>query len=282
MTSAATTVSCVIVAFHRPDLLGALVSSIRHPQIELVVVNVEADPEIAAIAGTAVVDVADNVGFAAAVNVGARHATADVLVFMNDDMQATHHDVLRLAESLSRSDTCVTVPMVLRPGGDVEPTVRRLPGAWAYATDPLFQRRWSPPRSAQQIKAAGAAMVAVPTQLLRNEPMPEDYFLYFEEIEWFWRLHERHVTVTYEPEVRVVHLGGYAEVRPDKTRLLATNAVRCVRRTRGRSAAARAWPVVVAWNVVLLFVAIVTPTRRAELRARRAGVSAALRAWREI
>ena len=282
MTTGGTTVSCVIVAFHRPESLTALVAAIRHPQIDMIVVNVEADPEIAAIAGATVVDVANNVGYAAAVNLGATRAKSDVTVFMNDDMEATSREVLCLAESVGRSDVRVSVPMVLRPAGEVEPTVRRLSGAWAYATDPMFQRHWRPPSTSTRIEAAGATMVCAPTTLLRDEPLPEDYFLYFEEIEWFYRLHRRGVTVTYEPDVRVVHLGGYAEVRSDKARLLATNAVRCVRRTRGTLAAVRAWPVVVGWNLALCLVASLTPTRRRELAARRAGLSAALRAWREI
>ena len=70
----------------------------------------------------------------------------------------------------------------------------------------------------------------------------------------------------------------------DKQRLLARNAVRCVRRTQGRFAAARAWPVVVLWQLRLLVVDTLRMLggRQNRAGARLAGVGAALGAWREF
>ena len=48
--------------------------------------------------------------------------------------------------------------------------------------------------------------------------------------------------VELHPDAVCVHDGGRDDVRPDKSRLLARNAVRCIRRTQGRRSAALAVP----------------------------------------
>ena len=85
-----------------------------------------------------------------------------------------------------------------------------------------------------------------------------------------------------------VHDGGRDDVRPQKSALLARNAVRCVRRTQGRARAVAAWLVVVAWNARLVVVdgirAGLRPAgpRRRRLDARLAGLAAAAGSWREV
>jgi len=113
-------------------------------------------------------------------------------------------------------------------------------------------------------------------------PVPEDYFLYWEESDWFWRLHRAGARVQYRPDVEVVHCGGRSEVRPDKSRLLSRNAVRCVLLTQGRLAAAAALVVVVAWNLRLAATALARSLRPGRMpgtvAARFAGLASSVRA----
>jgi hypothetical protein len=87
--------------------------------------------------------------------------------------------------------------------------------------------------------------------------------------------------VQYRPESTCVHVGGRDDVREEKSRLLARNAVRCVRVTQGRGAAALAWLVVIGWNLRLVVMDALRAVRRpgpgarARLRARTAGLAAA-------
>ena len=102
-------------------------------------------------------------------------------------------------------------------------------------------------------------MVAVRADVLRATPLPEDYFLYWEELEWFWRLRAGANASLIVPSAAVIHDGGRVDVRPEKSRPLARNAVRCVRRTQGRSAALGVLLVVVAWNLRLVAADLVGP-----------------------
>jgi GT2 family glycosyltransferase len=224
-------------------------------------------------------------------------AQAPIVVFANDDVSADASTVLRLADAVESGVADVAVPRVFTPDGSVEPTIAPLPTPFRIALEWLLLpdkaprkaraprdlvQKWRRPFAVEGIDAAAAIMVAAKRTLLQREPLPDAYFLYWEESEWFWRLHSAGVRVAYLPDVHVTHAAGRADVRTDKSRLLARNAVRCVRRTQGRGAAARAWPIVVLWQTRLVLTSILRPGRHAMLPARRAGLRAALSAWREI
>jgi len=287
----------IIVAFHRPDPLRTCVPPLLQAGLGVVVVNVESDPEVSAVVrGTTALEVAtsSNVGFAAAVNAGVSAATAPVVVFMNDDLAVAPEAVLTLGGLVSDGTCSVVVPAVTTAAGATEPTISALPTVdrllleWALTPDhrpqhmpPLGIQKWRRPSRRERIMAASAVMVACRRELLVELPLPTAYFLYWEESEWFWQLHQQDIDVWYEPAVRVQHQGGRDDVRLAKAELLSRNAVRCVRRTQGRTAAAFAWPVVVLWSCRLLLTALIRarlhPSERArhDLGARTAGLRAA-------
>src|SRR5262249_7099326 len=115
------------------------------------------------------------------------------------------------------------------------------------------------------VDAAWAPMVAVRADLIRAIPVPEEYFMFWEEVDWLHQVRATGARIEVNPAVRICHDGGPNISRPEKSRLLARNAVRCVRRIRGRTAALRAWPVVVLWQLQLLVLALVRRGGRAPL-----------------
>lgn len=293
-------VACVVVAYHRPAQLRSLLARIADGASEVVVVNVDDDPAIADVArGATVVGLAGNPGYASAVNVGAAACVAPIVVFMNDDV-ACDRSALDVLAGAILAGADVALPQLVDGEGRQTSSIAALPGArallveWAALPDRpvpglvgrIRVEKWRRPESAERVDAGSAPVVAVRRALLDAHPLPEDYFLYWEESEWFFRLAELGANVEFRPDAIVVHQGGRDDVRPEKARLLARNAVRCVRRTRGRRAAAVAYPVVIAWWTRLLLVdgALAVCGRRpwSTVAARGAGLGAAIDAWREV
>ncbi len=297
--------TAVVVAFHRTASLRALLDRLVAPDLAIVVVNVEADRAVRAVAeacGARVVDLLDNPGYAAAVNRGVGVAATNVVIFLNDDARMELDAVRRLAAVIATGVVDVAVPRVVDANGTLERTIAAVPTPLSLArewlllpdrpVDALGTRvaveKWRAPSRPERIDAAAAIVVATTRALVGAVPVPEDYFLYWEESEWFWRLRERGTVVQYRPEIECMHVGGRDDVRPEKSRLLARNAVRCVRRTQGRSKAAAAYVVVVAWNARLVAVDVLRAAcrpgsaRRERLAARWAGLGAACSSWREI
>lgn len=298
------TVSLVCVAYHRSDALRTLLAGTASPRIEQIVVNVESDEEIARIgaeAGATVANLPDNLGYAAGVNLGATRASAPIVVFSNDDLVCNAAVVVALAEVVASGRADVAVPHVVDGSGQSVRTVQSTPSIgslvreWLLLPDepvPWLRRRlnvekWREPDATETIGAASAVMVATSRSLLLEVPMPEEYFMYWEESEWFSLLRRRGATVVYEPSLTVSHRGGRGVVNPAKSRLLAVNAVKCIRRLDGRPRSAVAYVVVLGWQARLLATALVRralgrPGAGDLLAARLAGLSGALGAWREV
>lgn len=290
----------VVVAYHRPEALRELLAHAADPAVAVVVVNVEADPDVAAVAaeaGAEIVEVPENCGFAAGVNRGVAQASTPTVVVTNDDVLIAGATVRALAARVGEG---VAVPAIVDTDGERQPTIASLPTLrglaleWMALPDHpirglgwLRPEKWRRPTGRERVHAASAAVFASTVALLTDVPLPEDYFLYWEESDWFFRLAGRDVVVLYDADLIAVHRGGRDDVRSDKARLMARNAVRCVRRTQGRVAAMGAWPIVVVWNVRLAIVDLVrglvgSSSARSRLKARWAGVAAALAAVAEI
>ncbi len=290
--------SAVVVAYHRPSELDGLLTQLRRCTAHLIVVNVDDDPAIDQVGRRhgALVLAAPNDGYAASVNLGLRHVTTEVVCFMNDDL-AVEPQVLAALARAAQQEQSVVLPRIL----DVDGVTHALAFAlatpltllieWALTPDErpgwapgwLTLEKWRPPESRMSVSAGTAAIVAAPTGLLRSFPLPEGYFLYWEELDWFWQLRTAEVDVVLLGHHTVTHGGGRGDTRPEKSALMARNAVRCVRRTQGRAAALAAWPVVVLWWLRLwLTDACRSHLDRGASTARSSGLRAAVGAWREV
>ena len=298
--TAPTECTLVVVAYHRPVSLRRLLDGLdaggtSSPRV--VVVNVEGDHDVESVArefGATEVTV-PNLGYAAAVNRGVREVRDEVTVFCGDDVEIDAASLRRLVATVATGAADVAAPRIVDTDGRVEASVRALPTPgrllveWAMTPDRPSPglghvEKWRRPTTTEQVDAFDAALVATRTSVLRATPLPEDYFLYWEELDWCWQLRAAGLRSVVVPDAVVRHAGGRDDVRADKQRLLARNAVRCVYRTQGRFAAVRAWPVVVLWQLRLLVVDAVRAVTGHGDRAgaRLAGVGAALGAWREF
>jgi N-acetylglucosaminyl-diphospho-decaprenol L-rhamnosyltransferase len=300
-------VSLVVVAYHREGALARLLDSALGQAARIVVVNVGNDTAIAEVAAGRGVDVLPldaNPGYAAAVNVGAAAVDTEMVAFANDDLELAPGCLAALVAEL-RNGADVVVPRLYRPDGRIEASIARLItpaalfGEWVLLPDDppgllpswlralLSVQKWRRPEKAVPVAAAEAALVATRTAVLARFPLPEEYFLYWEEHEWFHRLRREGLRVVYVPGARATH-SGWDELGTAKAQLLASNATRCLARTGGRFAAVCGWPVVVAWWVRLWVVdalrTVLRPSasNRARLQTRAAGVMAALGGWRHL
>jgi GT2 family glycosyltransferase len=295
--------SVIIPCYRRPEMLRKAVAALDDPRLEILVINRDDDPEVAEVAAPYVhLPFTGPPGPASAINYGALHASADYVVFMNDDVVVSAEGVLTLKEILESGEADVAIPEVVGPAGSLEttivalPTPRALLREWLLLPDrpiPWLRRllrveKWRRPVTVETIEAAGTPLQATHTQLLRENPHREDFFFYFDEIEWLWRLHKLGKRVVYVPHVKAVHLGGAFEFpSPLKERLFVRNAARCLRQMDGRAAAAQGLVIVSLYYVRLITMAAL---RRAvgrarsqgELRARLAGLAGIVDGMKEL
>lgn len=105
-------VSVIIPAFNEANTIGDIIRKIQklHPDYEIIVINdcsTDNTAEVAEKAGAVIINHPYNMGNGAAVKNGIRHASGDILVFMDGDGQHDPGDISRLMAHFSDHDMVV-------------------------------------------------------------------------------------------------------------------------------------------------------------------------------
>jgi GT2 family glycosyltransferase len=168
----------------------------------------------------------DNTGYARAMNQALAGSTAPVLIALNPDTDPPPGSLRALVELvLAQPQRGLVVPRLTNADGSVQYTVQRFPSvalAWRAGFVPArFQRgalgrRWClpgapPPDAPAAIDwAIGAVHVIRRDALAGRAPYSERWFMYVEDIEICWWLHEHGWEVWSDPTITVPHVGNAA------------------------------------------------------------------------
>jgi GT2 family glycosyltransferase len=271
------------VAFRDAAALDRLLTS-AHGFDEVLVANVTVDPAVAEVCsrhGAREVPVPGNPGFAAGVGALAARATADHLLFCNDDVELLA-DTAEVARRVARPHG-VVAPALVDGDGRPTPSVHALPtpGRVLLELVALPDRgparvgihKWRRPTGPEPVPAVTAAAVLVDRQLLLEHPLPTEYFLYWEELSWFWALHDAGIRTILEPSLRVRRDGGRVEVGEAKWRLLGANLVRLGEERYGAVGRLGYGVLAVLWLGRLAMTDLLRGDRARRLQARRAGLA---------
>jgi GT2 family glycosyltransferase/lipopolysaccharide/colanic/teichoic acid biosynthesis glycosyltransferase len=224
-----TDVSVIIVSYRTPDLLRASLEKLvqdpaRHPREILVVDNASGDASVevaSGFPGVRVVALSRNLGFAGGVNRGIEAARGAYLFIMNPDVETQPGALDLLADFLdAHPETGIAAPKLLNTDGSLQYSCRR-----PYTLKTILLRRtllgrlfprdstlrWhlmmdydhAAPRAVDWV--AGAAMLVRREAVQDVGRMEERYFLYFEDVDWCWRMQARGWLVHYVPDAVMVH-----------------------------------------------------------------------------
>jgi GT2 family glycosyltransferase len=205
----------IIVAYESGDALTRCLDSLAGEDV-VVVNNGGRGPEIADASTRARVVDADNVGFGAGCNLGARETTADVLVFVNPDTVVQPDAVAALASALEPADVGVVQarlrllrePERLNSSGNVvHVSGLAWPGGYGDPAAELTDQR--------EIAYASGASFAIRRDVFQElGGFTEKLFLYQEDLELSWRAHLRGLRVLVVPDADVLH--DYVLERPGR------------------------------------------------------------------
>ena len=234
-------VSVVVVNFRTPRLTKAAVStSLDAGAAEVVVVDNASIDNIARVlpedSRVRFLTTDRNRGFGTAANLGASHATGEVLVFLNSDAELTGSALEGLLAELERWEgRAIIGPRVVAPDGAVQRSAGLLP----HPTDLILRAlglhrigRWlaSAPgigsivrrsKMAGEYDSSLSATSAVETSMISGacfaigraaftelDGFDERFFMYFEDADLCRRAHAAGMPVRYLPEAVVRHVGG--------------------------------------------------------------------------
>ena len=212
-------VQVLVVAYGDPDTLGACLEVLGGAYPVTVVDNSSsaATREVVARAGASYVDPGENLGFAAAVNVGLESMALrgiDVLL-LNPDAVIRPDAIERLQRELHAGPAVACVaPAQHRPGSDKPSS----PVCWPFPTP---ARAWAEAIGLGRF-GRGWGYVIASVLLVRGEALvdvggfDEGFFLYAEEADWERRATRRGWTVAYCPDASATHQGAATDHDPKR------------------------------------------------------------------
>jgi N-acetylglucosaminyl-diphospho-decaprenol L-rhamnosyltransferase len=203
----------------------------------------------------------ENRGLGAGLNAGMLAAGPRYYLLINSDAWLVGDALERLvAFADAHADAAVVGPRLRNPDGTLQRSVRGFPTLWRLATEYFFLRRLAPRSHALNAFYAGdfdhgsarpVEWVMGSCFLVRRATadevgmLDEDFFLFSEETDWFYRFHQAGWTVWFTPDAEAVHVGGASH----GGRMFVENVrghVRWFAKHRGEREAARARRLLIA------------------------------------
>lgn len=178
----------------------------------------------------------DNVGFAAANNQAIREDKSRLVLLLNPDTVVCEGALDAMAACLdAHPDWWVAGPAMLNADGTAQRTGVKFPTNWNIFVETLFLDRLfrstrlfgshrelyaDPARPRRVDYLQGACLMLRREAIERVGGLDEEYFMYFEETDWCYRVREAGGGVGLCPAGSVVHLGGGEVAHYDERRLV--------------------------------------------------------------
>ena len=166
----------------------------------------------------------ENIGFARANNLGYEHSNGDVLLFLNPDTEVCNQAIYKMYNALkstkdaggigckllnsnkSLQTSCVQpFPTLLNQILDVEFLKLAAPSLKLWGMNPLYQSDLS--LSTVQV-VSGACLMIKRSVFQAIDKFSIDYFMYTEDIDICFKIHQAGYKIYYLNDAKVVHHGG--------------------------------------------------------------------------
>ena len=258
-------ISVISVNYNGIAVTGAMIDSLRRhvtTPLEIIVVDNGSERDEAAMLRERYPDITvlrsdENRGFAGGNNLGIRAATGDYLLLLNNDTEVTDDTLHYLCETLDTDPAIGAVcpkirfwepPQAIQFAG-YEPltriTLRNALIGFGEPDDGSYDTPHDTPY------AHGAAMMVRRAAVEKAGPMPEEYFLYYEELDWSVRIREAGYRIAYDPRATVFHKESATTGRQSPLRSYYLTRNRLLFARRNRRGTARRLSVIYQLGVAL-------------------------------
>lgn len=206
--------------------------------------------------GCIVLGLEESVGFARAVNLGARHLPGDHYLLLNSDAFVHRPgSVQSLLESLADETVGIVAPRLLNADLSLQPSVapahspgvaivrasglsRLIPNRW----QPRWSTHWDHLNTREIDTAVGAVLLVRGSAWEQLDGLDESAVMYAEDHDLCWRARMQSWKVWFTPEAVFVHLGSHSATRlwslRDRSELVGRSEGAMIRRHLPRMSAA--------------------------------------------
>jgi GT2 family glycosyltransferase len=157
-----------------------------------------------------------NLGFAKAVNQGIKKSGGDYILLLNTDTEIKPGSIDQLIKYCRQNKkTGIVAPRLINLDGSIQPSVYNLPTVfnalkqfWLGKKN-AFGKYAPTTRKPVEVEAVVAAVWLMPRKTIQKVGLfNEDYFMYFEDLDYCRRVKKSGLRTIYYPKAEVVHLHG--------------------------------------------------------------------------
>jgi len=211
--------SVIIVNYNSQEVLQKCLSSLQKYwksapfQWEVIVVNNDSQPLFLPdfSFSCSIIDICQNVGFAAANNSGAMRARGELLFFLNPDTLITDTSFFEMISYLAKNSSVgVIAPCLILPKN-------RQPQPWTCGSKTslrrilfknTFLKPWKKHSLVKVDWVSGAALLTKKRLFNQVGGFDENFFMYFEDQDLCLRIKQLGFEVIFFPFAKVIHLNG--------------------------------------------------------------------------
>jgi len=248
-------ISIVIVSWNVADLLRDCLLSVEAEgrlepglEIEVVVVdNASKDDTLEMLSRefswVKIISNTKNLGFAAACNQGIAYSNGDYVLLLNPDTMLLPGALHSMVEYIQEHPKVAAVgPKLLNSDNTVQPSRRRFPKLATGLVESTIIQRWVPSLELlrrfymedvpdtvmQEVDWLVGACILLRREALRTVGMlDERFFMYFEELDWFYRARVLGWKAVYIPDAQVIHHYGRSSAQNLVRRHSNFNSSKC-------------------------------------------------------
>lgn len=217
-------ISAVVLNYRSADQTVQAVRSVSETLCEesaeiIVVDNASRDGSANAIRAACpqahVIELTQNLGFAAGMNAGIRAASGDYVLLLNSDIEALPGSLDAMLGYM-RANPCVglTAPLLVDESGNATRSLLVQPTLWRVLVPGLGKLRYSRWRrrigtEPLVVEATEGAAVLVSREAIEKAGLfDEDFFFYHEIVEWCMRIRDAGFRVVLVPSAQMRHARG--------------------------------------------------------------------------
>ena len=225
--------SIIIINYNTYSLTSKCIASIHQKlkdvEYEIVLIDnasVECDPQlfIQQFPDIKLIISETNTGFAGGNNLGIMHATGDYLLLLNSDTELINNaPKICLDHLLENKDTGIATCQLIYPDGTIQfncrrfrtilwellevvPVYKLLPKSKSAA---LMLHRYFDHQSFANCDWVWGTFMLFPKRIIQELPdkkLPEDFFMYCEDVLWCWEFKQLGYEVHFLPQAKVMHV----------------------------------------------------------------------------
>ncbi len=190
----------------------------------------------------------DNAGFTKANNQALKLAQGEIVVILNPDTETEPRSMTTLVNFLrEHPDTGAVGPKLLNTDGSLQHNGRRFPTPYREFLGHSGIANWNRAKFDNEMEygredfdvlaevdqVSGACMMVTKRVMDEVGMLSEDFYMYYEEVEWCWRIRQAGYKVYYVPESRVVHhwMGSVRQVSHAMTARMFKSALTYYKKT---------------------------------------------------